>query len=857
MIAGLWHELRVSARSLLRRPAFTTGVVLALALGIGANIALWSLVDAVLLRPLPYRDADRLAWIWSTRTDRDRAFFALPDFLELRQETRTLDAALAVAIWGVNLTGGEVPERLTGVRISAEAFEVLGARAAAGRLLLAEDAEPSRPRVVVLGHRLWQERFGGRAGAVGETLILNAEPYTVVGVARRDFELPALATDVMTPLIAETDPLRDDRGTSFLRLLGRLAPGVALDDARAELAAITAAQRERYPNTNAKKTSPRLVPLRDEIAGTWRTTLPLLFGSSALVLLVACANLANLFLVRANDRAAELAVRSALGASRTRLGLERMIEGVTLSAMGGALAFVVARGGVDLVRRFGPSALPRAAEISIDAGVLAYGIVLSLVAGVLCSVVPAFLAGRVDLARAMTGRSGGQGLRRRRLTRSLVVAEVAVSLALLIGAGLLVRSLIRLQQVSPGFDADRLLVIELSAPRATYTRPGALARFFEDLLGRLSDTPGIAAAAATNVLPMSGINVRSDFLVEGRPPATAGETPAAQSRWVTPGYFATLGIPVRRGRALASSDRAGTAPVLVVDDALATRFLGAGDPIGGRLRLDYTGTPLPAAAIVGIVGDVQHVGPDDEPTPTFYGPIGQAPEALLPFLADRMVLVVRAGPAAGLKGRGDPLVLAEPVRRAIAAIDPDVASSGVRTAEQALGSTLAPRRFNVLLLAGFAAAGLLLACSGIYAVISDAVSQRRRELAVRMAIGAGRRDIVRLVLVDVARMVAAGVLLGELLAVALTRALSTLLFGVGLADPPPGCWCRWCWPWPRSPPVICRRGEPVVPIRSTASVVRQTGFCARRRRTLIELAASSINRRVARGSTPSPDRARP
>ena len=449
--------------------------------------------------------------------------------------------------------------------------------------------------------------------------------------------------------------------------------------------------------------------------------------------------------------------------------------------------------------------MPRASEIAIDWRVILYGLALSLATGLVFSLVPAVVGSRVDPVRVMTGRGGGRGKEGRRATRRLVISEIALSLALLIGAGLLVRSLLRLQQVSPGFDPGGVLVSELSFPRATYAEPGALGRFFEELSTRLASMPGVEASAAVNVLPLSGLNVRSDFSVEGRPPATASEMPAGQSRWVTPGYFRALGIPVVAGRELEPGDRAGAASVLMVDQALASRYLAGSDPLGWRLALDYTGTPLAPAQIVGIAGDVKHVSLEDEPTPTFYGPIDQAPETILPFLADRMVLIVRVlapdmlssmssassssaprtaqARAAAPIGGGDPLALAEPVRRAIAAIDPDVASGAMRTAEQALDVSLAPRRFNVVLLAAFAVAGLALAAAGLYAVVSDAVAQRRRELAVRMAMGAQRDHIVRLVLTDVAKLLTAGIAIGAVLAVVLARALATSLFGVGSADP--------------------------------------------------------------------------
>jgi predicted permease len=772
-MTGLDAELRAVLRGLARRPAFAVAAMLVLGLGIGANAALFALVRTVLLRELPYRDPDRLVWVWSTRTDRDRAFFSLPDFLELRAEARTLETAVAIANWGANVAGGETPERLAGVRVSADAFEMLGARAAAGRLLRAEDDDAGAARVVVLGHSLWQRRFGGRRGVVGETLVLNGEPFLVVGVAPPELELPATRFDLVVPLRAQTDPLVTDRGSNFLRMIARLAPGATFAGAQAELAAITARQRELHPDTNAKKTAPRMVPLAQEIAGSWRETLPLLYGASGLVLLAACANLANLLLLRLRQRSGELAVRAALGASRARLAAPVLVESLVVAAAGGAMAAVLAYAGVELVRRFGPSDVPRSGELLIGGGVLVYGVALSLLiaAGLAIAARP-----RQGGYRALRSQPSGARDRARRSTRALVIAEVAVSLALLVGAGLLIRSLVDLQRVSPGFDARRLLVVELSFPRDAYSLPGSLARFFDLLVPRLTALPGVEAAAATSVLPMSGIVARSDFVVDGRAPAQAAETPAAQSRWVTPGYFEALGIPLRQGRALSPHDRADSRPVLAVDQALARRFLAPGDALGERLLLDFTVGARPVAEIVAVVGDVKHVGLDEEPTPTFYGPIAQAPAVLRPFLADRMVLVVR--------GAGDPLALAGVVRRELRGIDPEVATAGVRTAEQVLGGSLAERRWSVVLLGVFAGAALALACTGIYAVISAAVAERRHELAVRVAVGARARDLERLVLGEVVGLLARGIAVGAVLAAVLARALESELFGIGAADLP-------------------------------------------------------------------------
>jgi putative ABC transport system permease protein len=770
------RDVRLALRRLLRSPVYAAVAALVVAVGVGANTAVFSLVDAVVLRELPFRDPERLVWVWSTRTDRDRAFFSIADFVDVRERSGTLADIAAYANWGASLTDQGETERLQGVRFTPNALEMLGVAAAAGRVLLPDDGLPQSARVAVLGHGLWTRRFGGEPGVVGRTLRLNDDAYTVVGVLPRSFVLPGAEVEVAVPLLLEADPRRGDRGSNFLRAFARLAPGETREQAQAELALINDELRRLFPDSNAKKTAPRVLALHDEVVGAHRGSLLLLLGAVAAVLLVACANLANLLLVRASSRRTELAVRSSLGASRGDLVRHVLAEAAAVSALGGTLGLGLAVWGVRGLLWLSPEALPRAAEAAIDGRVLGLTVALSAAVALAVGLAPAIAATRGDLLELRSGGRGSAGdARGDRIRSFLVSTEVALSVALLVAAALFVKSLVRLQGVSPGFEPSGVVAVRVSLPLARYGRAETIAAFHDAIAVRVAALPGVEAVAAASVLPLSGMNVRADFTIDGRPPRTAADIPAAQNRWVSPRYFALMRIPVLRGRGFDEGDTRRAPPVVVVSESTARRFWPEGDALGAQLRIDDAAAEPRAAQVVGVAADVKHAGLDEEPTPTVYAPIAQVPDGTVSFLANSLNVVVRAAPgAAGL---------ADAVRRELRAVDPEVAASTVRTMDQLVATTVAPRRFGVQLLGAFAATALSLAACGLFAVVSYSVTRRTREIGVRLALGARPSDVVWQAVRRGLAPLVPGLVFGLAGALALGRAASSQLYSVSPSDP--------------------------------------------------------------------------
>lgn len=767
-----WQDVRYGIRMLLKHRSFTAVAVLTLGLGIGANTAIFSVVNAVLLRPLPFERADQLLWIWSVRTDRDKAFFSIPDFIDYRERNQTLDQMSAMAYWGANLTGAGEPERLQGVRMSAHAFEMLGAKAAVGRALTAADDEASSQRVVVLTHGLWQRRFGADHSLMGKTLALNGDSYTVVGVLPADFVFPWLDSEIVVPLKIDIDPRRADRDTNFLRAFARLKPGLTREQAQADLASIATQLQQEYPEANAKKIAPRALALREEIVGDYRKALVLLLCAVVLVLLIACSNIANMLLARASARHKEMAIRRALGASGARLIRQLLTECVILALIGGALGLILAAWGVDLLLALSPANLPRAREAGIDGAVLGFSAGLSLAVGLIFGLAPALQASHADLNDEL--KAGGRGAttspHRTRARSLLVISEIALAVVLLAGAGLSLKSFARLQRVNAGFDAERLLLARLSLPQAKYSNLQAVITFYEQVSERLKNVPGVESVGAANVLPLSGLFVRTDFTIAGRAPLSATDAPAAQNRWVTPGYFGTMRIPLLQGREFTDRDKMSGKGVAVIDETLAQCHFRNENPIGEHLKFferDFE--------IVGVVGAVKHNGLDDEPTPTLYAPLTQLPNSNLAFLASNMSLAVRTSV--------EPLVLQTAVRREVQAVDSEVPASSIKTMGQFISTSVAPRRFNLLLLVVFAGAALLLAATGIYAVISYSVTQRTHEIGIRLALGADPRDVLRLVVGHGMTLALAGVGVGLIAALGITRLMTSLLFEVSATDP--------------------------------------------------------------------------
>jgi putative ABC transport system permease protein len=773
----LMQDLRYSFRILRKNLGFTVVAVLALALGIGANTAIFSMVNAILLRQLDFKDPERLVWIWSTRTDRDKAFFSIPDFIDHREQAQTLEQIVAWANWGANLTDGGNPERLYGVRVTANAFQMLDVQAAVGRCLLPEDGQPGSQRTVVLSNSFWQRRFGGDQGIIGQTITLNGDSYTVVGVLPPHFLFPGAEIDMASPLILETDPRRSDRGANFLRVFAKLKPGIARQQVQGEMNSISRNLKHLYPETNAKKTPPKVFPLHEEVVGSYRTGLVMLLGAVGLVLLIACSNLASLLLSRASARHKEMAIRVAVGASRRRLIRQLLTETSVLSLIGGLLGLFLAWRGVDFLMALSPSNLPRAGEVGIDGRVLAFTIIVSLLAGVIFGLIPALHASKVDLNDELKGAGKGSsdGSRRDRARSFLVVAEIALCLVLLITAGLLVKSFLRLQEVSPGFNGENLLLVRLSLPPSRYSKREDSTVFFDKALLKIATLPGVRSVGAANVLPISGMNVRSDFMIAGRPLLSPTDKPAAQSRLVSPDYFQALGIPILNGRDFTEQDNAQTAGVVIIDSALAQRYWPDENPVGAHLLLE-DGSPQPRdVEIVGVCETVKHVSLDEEPTPTYYVPIAQASQDASSFLAANCSLAIRT--------TVKPLTLESAVRNAVQSVDADVPISNTRTMEHYLSASSSSRRFNLLLLTIFACTALLLAMTGVYAVISYSVSRRYQEIGIRIALGAQSSDVIKLILGHGLKLVGIGILIGIAGASIATQFISSLLFGVSAIDP--------------------------------------------------------------------------
>lgn len=775
---ALIQDIRFAVRMLIKNRSFTSVAVLTLAVGIGANTVIFSLVNAVLLRQLPYKNPDQLVRIWSSRTDRDKSNFSLPDFIDYRDQNRTLEQISGFSTWSANLVNAGEPERVFGVRSSANIFQTLGVDAEIGRTLLNEDDNSGNPRVVVLSHGFWNRRFGMSADIVGKQLTLNDENYTVAGVLPPGFAFLGVDADIVVPLVPDADPLRKERGSiSFLNVIGRLKEGVTQQQAETDLNAIASQLQQLYPVANASKKGGKLVPLNEELVGNFRLALLVLSAAVGLVLLIACANLANLVLARASTRSREMAIRLALGATRGRLVRQLLTESILLALLGGSLGLLLTQPAMRSIIVLSPASLPRTGEIDIDARVLLFTLLISMLSGVLFGLMPTLHISRESFTEELkgSGKGSADSGRKNSVRNLLILSEVALSLLLLIGAGLLAKSFLRLQAVSPGFDIKNLLVMRLSLPKAQYSKPEMVTAFYEQLSIRIGHLPGVQSVSATSVLPLSGSNVRINFSILGRPPVSLSERPITQYRMTGPDYFRTMNIPILSGRDFENRDTPHSQPVAIINDSLARRYWPDVSPIGAHIKIDDNNRGPREVEIIGVVGDVRHTGLHADPAPETYVPIAQIPEENVSLLTNNMNWVVRTST--------EPLMLADAVRREIQSVNGNVATSNTRSMEQFLSSSLAPSRFNLFLLGIFAIAALILAGSGIYAVISYSVAQRTHELGIRMALGAQKLDVLKLVVGSSLKIVLIGVVLGLIGAYILTRALSNLLYGISVTDP--------------------------------------------------------------------------
>ena len=756
------RDLRFAVRSLSRRPGFSAIACLALALGIGANTAIFTVVDSALLRPLPYADADRVVIVHSTtRPSSVGQAVSGGDFVDLRTQSRSFAGLAAFRNTGFNLTGDETAERIDGAVVSPDFFDILGARPFVGHPFA--EGTSGGPREVMLGESLWRRRYSAWPGIVGQTIALNGELFVVAGVMRAEVRHPDAVQLWVTPQRTVPEhPLRPAMDTSgnremqYLDVIGRLRPGIGIGQAQAELSALGARFEQLYPNDDAGRGF-KVTLLREDAVGSLRPTLLVLGGAVAFILLIACANVANLMLARAVGRAHEVAIRIALGATRARLLRLFLAESLVLAGAGGGVGLLLALWIAPAFAALSPAALDPGA-LRLDLRVLAFTAALSLATAVVFGVLPALHVEAPAEALKEAGRTGTGGLRRGRLRSALVVAEVALALVLLIGAGLLTRSFVRLQRVDPGFDPSGVMTADLWLPATKYPDEARQAAFYAEVVRRLSAAPGIEAAGDVSRLPLSHGNSTRSVQPQGNPQKNVD----ADYRIASPGYFHALRIPLRAGRLLSEADRQSGARVALVNEAFARQMWPEGNAVGRQIVVTTDAKPV---EVIGVIGNVRHLSLALPPRPEVYLPEGLEP---WPF----MTLVVR--------GHGD---LAALLRTEVAAVDRDQAISRLETMEQRMAASVAPRRFGVLLIGALAAVAFVLAVTGIYGVMAYSVAQRTREMGIRLALGATPRAVLGLVLRQAMRLTVAGVVLGLAAALPLGQVLRTLLYEVSATDP--------------------------------------------------------------------------
>jgi predicted permease len=774
-LSNLSRDIRYGIRSLRKAPVFAAAAVTTVAWTVGATTAIFSVVYAVLLRQLPYRNVEQVFWIWSDQAGHDRTPFNVPDFIDYRESARTLSGFAGFFAYGANLSDEAAAERVQGIRATGNLFDVIGARARLGRVLRPEDEGPGQEHVVVLAEPFWIRRFGGEPATVGRTIRLNGEEYTVVGILAAGFALPVRDVDIVLPFSPDQDQRRGARNSlNFIIGAGRLGEGVSPAQATSDLTAIARRLQGQFPVENARKRGVRLIPVIDGIVGPFRVALLTLFAAVGAVLAIACANLANLMLTRATTRRKDVAVQLALGSSRAQVIRQVLIEALLMSISGGLLGVLIAHWGVAALRVLAPAGLPRAGEVRVDVVVLVFSFVLSSLTGVLFGVVPAAASARVDVRDTLqaSGRgstAGGRGIR-----GLLVSCEVALAVVLVIVMAMLAKSFANVQAVDPGFDANGVLSARLTLPATRFHDRDRIVTFQRALVERLSSMPRVTDTGAVSLLPLSGLFSRVPFTVDGRA-IERERVPLAQFRTVSSGYFETARIPLRRGRTFSEPDTEKARAVAVVSEALASRWLDRMEPVGARLLIDDNDGPPRPVEVIGVVGNVQQMALDAEPTWDVYVTYPQIHPDNVDAAAGNMFWITRTS--------GDPMTLAADFTREVRRLDPEVAASQIRPMGHYLSDAMAPRRFSLSLMAAFAVAALALAITGIYAVVKYTTNQRAREIGIRVALGASRWNILQLIMDHGIRFIGVGLALGLAIAFAVTRLLSTSFFGVAAADP--------------------------------------------------------------------------
>ena len=766
----VWQDFCYGGRVLAKHPLFTLVAVLTLTLGIGANTAIFSLVNAVLLRPLPYREPERLMTVWSIRQQQGRRQYrnSLPNIKDWHEQNRVFESMSAYGFNLYNLTGGGDAEQIRAAQVSEDFFNVVGVEAALGRTFTPE--ENDKP-YVVLSDAFWKRRFGSVPDVIGKSLTLNGTNFTIVGVMPAHFDFPGQETVIWTTLSYTMSGAPDQVNSRVFNafcVVGRLKNGVAPEQAQTEMDVIASRLQQQYPDTNAN-IGVSVIPLYQQVVGNVRLAMFVLLGAVTLVLLIACANVANLLLARAVAREREFAVRAALGAGRWRLIRQLLTESLLLALAGGSFGILLAMWGMRSLSRLGLDDVPRLDQVSLDGRVLVFTLLVTVLSGVVFGIAPA-LHTKVDLGNALKDSGKGSiGTRRgQRLRGTLVVAEVALAFILLIGAGLMIRSFLRLLTVDPGFNPHNLLTMQIALPPSRYFDGQRIINTYQEVFERLAALPGVEAVAAGSGLPPVFNQSRSVFMVEGVQPSRRGELMIANFLPINPEYFKTLGIPLIAGRAFSNQDREGAGMVVIVSKRTAARYFADGNVIGGRIAFG-SGTNLQWRVVVGVVSDVKYSGSlSSEDEDAIYLPYWQAP-------VNGMYLMLRA--------RTDPLSLVPDVRSVIRSVDADVPIAKIKMMEQVIDSSVARPRLIVFMLSLFAAIALTLAVIGIYGVISHSVAQCTREISIRMALGAKPSDVLRMMVGRGARLALTGIVIGAIGSFAAARALNDLLFGVGPTDP--------------------------------------------------------------------------
>jgi predicted permease len=773
----LIQDIRLAIRMLMKNPGFTVVVVLTLALGIGANTALFSVVNGVLLNPLPYPQPDRLVMLYDKPfSSHEQIWVAYPNFQDYQQDNHTFASMAADSEDDFNLTGAAETERLRGDRISASFFPLFGVKPVIGRNFGAEEEHLGAEPVALIGAGFWQRKFGSSREIVGKTITLNGTQYTIVGVIPASFRLDR-SNDVYVPLGQWSEPSFRDRNSHMIEVEGRLKPGVTLAQGQADMDEVGRNLAAAYPAADSDKEI-AVVPLKKDMVGDIQPYLLVLLGAVGFVLLIACANVANLVLARASRRAREFAIRAALGASKPRIIRQLLTESILLAVFGGALGLIVAVWGTQAALSFLPDPLPRAQEIGLDTRVLIFTAAISLLAGILFGLAPALKTSRPNLQETLKEAGRGSSGARHRAQGIFVAAEMALSLVLLIGAGLMIRSLSRLWSVSPGFNPHNVLTFNLALPAAVGKSPDGLRTYFRQLHEKLDTIPGVQASSLfAGSLPMMG-DAAWPFWIDGEPkPVSENDMKLAIWYSVEPEYFTAMQIPLKRGRLLTSKDNEHAPFVIVVDEIFARKYFGNQDPIGKRINF---AKERPQAEIVGVVGHVKHWGLDAggrETIPTqFYAPFLQLPDNSMSWWATTSVTVV-------MRTQGAPLGLVGSIRQTMKQMNSEQVIYDEEPVDNILSRSLASRRFSMILLDVFAALALALSCVGIYGVVSYLVGRRTHEIGIRIALGANRSDVLRLVLGEGVKMALIGVAFGLAAAFALTRLMANMLFGVSTTDP--------------------------------------------------------------------------